>query len=59
MVDIPLLVNALKSAGHTVGHVNPLPANAGDYEFEVDGQLLTLAEVRAMLEDDASKREHA
>jgi hypothetical protein len=41
--------------GHTVGHIIPTPANAGDYEFEVDGGLLSLDEARALLEADAAQ----
>ncbi len=57
MLDVDLLVTTLKNFGHTVGHVNSIPENAGSYEFEVDGKLITLAEVRALLDDEAAKRE--
>ncbi len=52
MLDIDLLVAQLRKNGHTVGHVIPLPENAGEYEFEIDGTMLTLAEVRVLLEQD-------
>jgi hypothetical protein len=51
-VDTDLIVATLRKRGHTVGHVIPVPENAGDYEFEVDGNLLTLAETRELLEAD-------
>ncbi len=53
MTDIDLIVQQLRAHNHTVEHVNPVPANAGEYEFMVDGQLRSLLEVRAILEDDA------
>jgi hypothetical protein len=52
MVDTDLLVQALRKRGHNVGHVIALPDNAGDYEMTVDGNLLTLAEARLLLERD-------
>ena len=52
MVDTNLIVEQLRSRGHAVGHVNKLPENAGEWEFEVDGALLTLSEVRAVLDAD-------
>jgi hypothetical protein len=52
MVDTGLLVEALRKHGHTVGHFFHVPENAGEYEFEVDGDLLTLAEVRNLLEHE-------
>ena len=52
MVDTELIVQALRDRGHTVGHVIPVPENAGGYEFQVDGGTLTLEEARALLEAD-------
>lgn len=50
MVDIDLLVKALRRAGHTVGTVYPVPENAGDYELSVDGEIIPLAEARRLLD---------
>jgi hypothetical protein len=52
MIDIDLTVQALRHYGHTVGEVIPVPANAGDYEIEVDGEMLSVAEVNTLLEED-------
>ncbi len=52
MIDTDLIVKALRSRGHEVGHVIPTPANAGQFEFEVDGDKLTLEEARALIADD-------
>jgi hypothetical protein len=52
MLDIDLFVAKLRNNGHTVAHVIPLPENAGEYEFEIDGGLLTLAEARLLLEQE-------
>lgn len=53
-IDVELIAETLRGRGHTVGHIIPVPDNAGEYEFEVDGHLLSLAEARALLERDAS-----
>jgi hypothetical protein len=55
-VDIDLIVQALRDRGHNVGNVIPVPDNAGDYEFSVDGALLSLSETRALLQEDAEQR---
>jgi hypothetical protein len=55
MIDIDLTVTALRHYGHTVGDVIPVPENAGEYELEVDGEMLSLAEVNALLADDEAK----
>jgi hypothetical protein len=55
MVDIGLVVQVLRDRGHRVGNVIPVPDNAGDYEIDVDGNLLTLEEARHLLEVDGSK----
>ena len=52
MIDTDLIVKTLRDRGHTVGHVIPVPENAGEYEFEVDGNLLNLEETRGLLEYD-------
>jgi hypothetical protein len=52
MVDIELLLEQLRVHGHTVGHWRVLPDNAGHYEMEVDGELITIDEARALLEVD-------
>ncbi len=51
-VDTDLITQALRGRGHTVGHTIPVPDNAGEFEFEVDGELLTLVEARELLERD-------
>ena len=51
-VDTGLITEALRRKGHNVHNVIPVPDNAGEFEFEVDGNLLTLAEVRALLEEE-------
>ena len=55
MLDIDLLVQQLRIRGHKVDSVIPVPENAGDYEIEVDGEMLSLAEVNALLEEDEAK----
>jgi hypothetical protein len=52
-IDTGLIVKTLADRGHSVGHVIPVPDNAGEFEFEVDGELLTLSEVRELIEADA------
>lgn len=52
MIDSKLIVEQLRNRGHAVGHVTKVPENAGEYEFEVDGKLLTLSETRALLDTD-------
>ncbi len=55
MVDIELLVQALRNAGHRVEDVHHVPENAGDYELTVDGNVLNLEETRRLLEQDETK----
>lgn len=50
MIDTDLIVKLLRDHGHTVESVFHVPENAGEYEFSVDGTLLTLAETRQLLE---------
>jgi hypothetical protein len=52
MIDIDLLVQALRKRGHTVEAVIPVPENAGDYELSVDGNIIPLVEARHLLEQD-------
>jgi hypothetical protein len=40
-----------------VGHVISVPSNAGNYEFEVDGTLLSLEEARLLVESDDLRAE--
>jgi hypothetical protein len=58
-VDINLIVQGLRDRGHRVGSVIPVPDNAGDYEFNVDGALLSLSEVRNLLQRDAEQQRQA
>jgi hypothetical protein len=51
-VDTELLVESLRKRGHAVNGVIPVPENAGDYEFIVDGNTLSLEEARALLAAD-------
>ncbi len=53
-IDVELIARELRERGHTVGHIIPVPDNAGVYEFEVDGGLLTLEGARALLETEAA-----
>jgi hypothetical protein len=55
MIDIELLVNALREKGHRVEDVISVRKNAGDYEMTVDGHLLNLEEARHLLEHDQEK----
>jgi hypothetical protein len=55
MVDIDLLVQALRQNNHRVEDVTSVPENAGGYEMTVDGVVLNLDEARALLEDEAAK----
>jgi hypothetical protein len=54
-IDTGLIVEVLRQGGHTVGHVIPVPANAGEYEFEVDGEVLSLQQARDLMEVDAAR----
>jgi hypothetical protein len=58
MIDTGLIVETLRRRGHTVESVIPTPENAGEYEFLVDGQMLSLEETRALMEDDYEKAQH-
>ncbi len=55
-IDIDLIVNLLRKRGHNVGHIIPVPDNGGEYEFEVDGNLLTLTETRGLLEQEDARK---
>ncbi len=52
MVDTELLINALRAYGHTVTRTTTVPNNAGMWEFQVDGKMLTLEEARDLLAAD-------
>jgi hypothetical protein len=54
-IDVDLIAKTLRERGHTVGHIIPVPDNGGEYEFEVDGNLLSLAETRGLLEQEDAK----
>jgi hypothetical protein len=58
-VDTELLVESLRKRGHTVDGVIKVPDNAGDYEFIVDGQTITLDEARALLARDQAENRRA
>jgi len=57
MIDTDLIVKLLRAHGHTVESVFHVPENAGEYEFSVDGTLLTLAETRELLELEDDRAE--
>ena len=54
-IDVDLIANLLRHRGHNVGHIIPVPDNGGEYEFEVDGNLLTLSETRGLLEQEDTR----
>ena len=56
MLDIELLVTQLRSQGHQVESIVPLAENAGEFQFMIDGHLLTLADVRGQLEQEQVRR---
>ena len=55
MVDIELLVQAIRKRGHTVESVTSVPENAGEYEMVIDGTLYNLEEARQFLEEDEAQ----
>jgi hypothetical protein len=55
MVDTELIVRALRDRGHIVGTVISVPENAGEFEFIVDGETLSLSETRELLEAEEPK----
>jgi hypothetical protein len=55
MIDIELIVEALRKRGHSVESVISVPENAGVYELTVDGNILNLEEARQLLEQDEAK----
>jgi hypothetical protein len=55
MVDIDLLIEALRNRGHRIEDVISVPENAGVYELTVDGTTLNLEQARALLEKDEEK----
>jgi hypothetical protein len=54
-IDVELIAKTLRDHGHTVHNIIPVPDNAGQYEFEVDGGLLTLEETRDLIEADRAR----
>jgi hypothetical protein len=57
MIDTDLIVKLLRGHGHTVESVFHVPENAGEYEFSVDGTLLTLTEARQLLEREDDREQ--
>lgn len=55
MVDFDTLIASLGRYGYSVERVIEVPANAGEAELVVNGQVLTLAEVRQLLVDAEEK----
>jgi hypothetical protein len=55
-IDVDLIAKTLRDRGHAVGHIIPVPDNGGEYEFEVDGNLLSLTAARELLERDYKER---
>ena len=55
MVDIDLLVEALRNRGLRVEEVISVPENAGVYEMTVDGTTLNLEQARSLLEQEETK----
>jgi hypothetical protein len=55
-IDIDLIAQTLRDHGHTVGHIIPVPDNGGEYEIEVDGNLITLDEARELLEREYEQK---
>ncbi len=45
MLDIELLVQQLRIRGHKIDSVRAVAENNGDFEFMIDGHLLTLSDV--------------
>ena len=56
MIDYDTLVASLRTHGFAVERVIHVPENAGEAQFEIDGKLLTLTEVRLMLAEAEGKR---
>jgi len=56
MVDTGLLAERLRNRGHKVGSIFHVPENAGEYELDVDGDIITLAEARQLLEKDQARQ---
>lgn len=54
MVDVDLLMKSLRARGYAVEHGHPIAENAGAYELQVDGRVLTLEQARALLEEETA-----
>jgi hypothetical protein len=59
MIDTDLIVKLLRAHGHKVESVFHVPENAGEYEFSVDGTLLSLSETRQLLEREDDLAENS
>jgi hypothetical protein len=59
MVDIDLLVQALRAQGHAIEDIHRVPPDAGEYEMIIDGKVVNLDGARQVLELDKSKRRRA
>ena len=44
LIDIELLVHHLRLRGHKIDSVTANKENAGDFDFMIDGMVLTLAD---------------
>ena len=56
MVDTELIAHQLRERGHNVTGVTAIPSNAGEYEFHVDGTMLTLEQARELLESESTEK---
>lgn len=59
MVDIDLIVQELRSNGHTVEDVHPVAHDAGEYEMIIDGTVVNLEGARDTLELDRNRKRHS
>ena len=55
MLDTDLILQALRDRGHTCVKAISIPENAGEFEFMVDDKLLTLSQVRELLEAEVPR----
>ena len=55
MVDTGLITQQLRAKGYTVGHVEAVSENSGDWIFIVNGDSLTLEQARALLEEGSAE----
>jgi len=59
MLDVDLITKALRDHHHTVESVISVPENAGEYEFLIDGALLSLDQTYRLIEKDELADPHA